>query len=96
MFDTVHDIKVSRHHIVFADFPFVVDEKSFMGVARDNACQNVGQLFIVSKQQLNNARSGERIRPLCIKIDCPVGHLWLDSLANKNITCFKFSQIIHR
>ena len=77
-FDTIHDIKVSKNHLVISDLPFVVEPGVFRGRPRRKAGQDFTQLWIVNKSDLDRTKVGGKVNVVEVKIPMPTGHLAVD------------------
>ncbi len=78
VFDTIHDIKATRNYLVFSDLPFIVEPMTVYGKPRKHANQEIGQLWIIAKDQLKNTKPGEEIHAQYVKLDLPAGHIKVD------------------
>lgn len=78
-FDSIHDIKATRNHLVFCDLPFRVEPDAIRGKGpRQLEVQDVTQLWIVSKDDLRRTPPGEPVRVTEVHLPVPSGHLILD------------------
>lgn len=77
-FDSIHDVKTTRHHVVFSDLPFVVEPGTFKGDARTIRNQDHTKLWIVAKEELRTTPAGGTVRAREIRIPMPTGHLSVD------------------
>lgn len=77
-FDSIHDVKVSEHHLVFADLPFVIEPGSVTARARSRRIQDHTTLWIVAKADLATTPPGGRVRATEVRVPMPTGHLWVD------------------
>ena len=78
-YDSIHDVKVSRDHIVFGDLPFVVDPETFRGGVRGQRNQEHTNLWIVAKDDLRRTRPGAEVRVTAVRLPMPTGHLTVDT-----------------
>jgi hypothetical protein len=67
-FDSIHDIKATEHHLVFADLPFVVEPGSFTGKPRTLRNQEHTNLWIVAKDDLRATEPGGAVRALEVQL----------------------------
>lgn len=77
-FDSIHDIKVTEHHLVFSDLPFVVEPGMFKGDPRSLRNQDHTKLWIVAKADLRSTPPGGTVRATEVQIPMPTGHLCVD------------------
>lgn len=77
-FDSIHDLKASRNHLVISDLPFVIEPGAFRGEPRTRAAQDFTQLYIVRKANLESARDGADVKVVRLQIPVGTGHLWVD------------------
>lgn len=77
-FDSIHDIKATEHHLVFADLPFVVEPGAFQGKPRTLRNQEHTNLWIVAKDDLRATEPGGAVRALEVQLPMPTGHLYVD------------------
>jgi all-trans-8'-apo-beta-carotenal 15,15'-oxygenase len=77
-FDSVHDVKVTRDHLVISDLPFVIDPETFIGRARTRANQDHTRLWIVAKADLRRTPPGRPVRCIEVTVPMPTGHLSVD------------------
>jgi len=77
-FDSIHDVKVSRDHLVISDLPFVVDPDSVRGRPRTRANQDHTRLWIVAKDDLRHTPPGQPVRCTEVSVPMPTGHLSVD------------------
>ncbi|MEZ5141489.1 MAG: carotenoid oxygenase family protein [Acidimicrobiales bacterium] len=76
-FDSIHDIKATRDHLVICDLPFVMDA-TFGGGERTRANQVVTRLWIVKKADLRATPPGEPVPVTALEVPFPTGHLSVD------------------
>jgi all-trans-8'-apo-beta-carotenal 15,15'-oxygenase len=76
-FDSIHDIKSTRNHLVFCDLPFKLEfDPIRRGVPRSRANEQRTRLWIVAKEQLRRTAPG---RPVQVtELPMPTGHLIVD------------------
>lgn len=74
-FDSIHDIKASRDHLVFTDLPFVVDPDTFRGKPRTIPAQDMTHLWIVAKADLRSTPPGQTVPVVEVELPMPTGHL---------------------
>ena len=77
-FDSIHDIKATRHHVVFSDLPFVVEPTTFAGGERTQRNQDHTKLWIVAKDDLRTTPAGGTVAATEVRIPMPTGHLYVD------------------
>lgn len=77
-FDSIHDIKATAHHLVFADLPFVVEPGMFRGHPRTIRNQSHTNLWIVAKADLAATPPGGSVRAMEVQLPLPTGHLYVD------------------
>jgi carotenoid cleavage dioxygenase-like enzyme len=77
-FDSIHDIKATEHHLVFADLPFVVEPGMFRGEPRTIRNQSHTNLWIVSKEALRTTPPGGEVQAVEVQVPMPTGHLYAD------------------
>ncbi|HQF94201.1 MAG TPA: carotenoid oxygenase family protein [Microthrixaceae bacterium] len=77
-FDSIHDVKVTRDHIVFTDLPFIVEPATFAGKPQTTPNRDWTSLWIVAKSDLEATPVGGSVRPLEIRIPMPTAHLSVD------------------
>lgn len=77
-FDSIHDIKASADHVVFADLPFVVEPGMFRGDPRTLRNQSHTSLWIVPKAAVHATPPGGTVRATEVRIPMPTGHLYVD------------------
>jgi hypothetical protein len=78
-FDSIHDVKVSEHHVVISDLPFMVDPEELRGKQRTERNQDHTKLWIVAKADLMAAPEGTSVQATEVRIPMPTGHLWVDA-----------------
>lgn len=77
-FDSIHDVKVTEHHLVFSDLPFVVDSGTFRGAERTERNQLDGGLWMIPLAELDRVPPGGSVRATEARLPYPVGHLFVD------------------
>ncbi len=77
-YDSIHDVKVSEHHVVFADLPFVVEPETFRGAPRARRNQDHTTLWIVAKDDLRRTPAGGEVPVTEVRLPMPTGHLGVD------------------
>jgi carotenoid cleavage dioxygenase-like enzyme len=77
-FDTIHDVKATRDHIVFADLPFATGPEAVGLGARTAPNADVTHLTIVAKADLRATPRGRTVRARSITLPMPTGHLSVD------------------
>jgi all-trans-8'-apo-beta-carotenal 15,15'-oxygenase len=77
-FDSIHDIKATRDHLVFADLPFVFEPGTFKGEPRTVRNQDHTKLWIVAKADLRSTPPGGTVTAREVRIPVPTGHLFVD------------------
>jgi all-trans-8'-apo-beta-carotenal 15,15'-oxygenase len=77
-FDSIHDIKATRDHLVFCDLPFLVEPESFRGQPRTQRNQTHTTLWIVAKADLDATAPGGTVAATEVRIPTPTGHLFVD------------------
>ncbi len=78
-FDTIHDIKCTRNYLVFTDLPFIVEPNNVFGKPRKYANQDICQMWIIDKSELNRTPAGEAVKAQYVRLDCPAGHIKIDA-----------------
>jgi all-trans-8'-apo-beta-carotenal 15,15'-oxygenase len=78
LFDTIHDVKSSSGHLVFADLPFATGPETFSGSPRTTPNQDITRLFIVSKEAMRTTPVGEPVPVTALEVPLPTGHLNVD------------------
>lgn len=78
-FDSIHDVKVSEHHVVFSDLPFKFDPEAILrGTPRRTRNQEHTNLWIVAKADLLATPPGGTVRATEVQLPIPTGHLFVD------------------
>lgn len=77
-FDSIHDVKVTRDHVVFSDLPFKVEPDTFRGRPRRQRNQDHTLLWIVAKADLEATETGGTVPVTEVRIPMPTGHLSVD------------------
>ncbi len=78
-FDSIHDIKATRNHLVFCDLPFKIEPDVIRGKGpRTIPNQDVTQFWIVAKEDLRRTPPGDPVRVTEVQIPIPSGHLIVD------------------
>ncbi len=78
-FDSIHDIKATRDHLVFCDLPFKMEPQVLRGTGpRAIPNQDITQLWIVAKDDLRRTPPGEPVKAIEVHIPIPSGHLTVD------------------
>lgn len=77
-FESIHDIKASRDHLVFCDLPFAVGPETFGIGERTRPNADVTQLSIVAKADLDRIPPGSPVPATVTTIAMPTGHLSVD------------------
>lgn len=77
-FDSIHDVKVSRDHLVFTDLPFHVEPGMISGEPRAERNQDHTKLWIVAKADVAATPPGGTVRATEVRIPMPTGHLFVD------------------
>lgn len=77
-FDSIHDIKATRDHLVFADLPFKVEPGAFTGAPREERNQEHTTLWIVAKGDLRRTAPGGTVGCIEVQLPMPTGHLYAD------------------
>lgn len=77
-FDSIHDIKVTRNHLVFTDLPFVIEPATFSGGPQSKPNSDVTKMWIVAKADLASTPPGSTVRCREVIIAMPTGHLSVD------------------
>ena len=77
-FDSIHDIKATRNHLVFCDLPFKMEATAMRGGLRSIPNQDFTQLWIVAKADLRRTPPGEAVRATEVHIPIPTGHVIAD------------------
>ena len=78
-FDSIHDIKATRNHLVFCDLPFKIEVGAMRaGGRRQIPNQDFTQLWIVAKDDLRRTPPGESVPATEVRIPVPTGHVIAD------------------
>ncbi len=77
-FDSIHDVKVTEHHVVFADLPFVIEPGMWRGDPRTRRIQEHTSVWIVAKRDLDAVAPGGAVRATEVRLPMPTGHLLVD------------------
>lgn len=77
-FDSIHDIKTTRHHLVFTDLPFKVEPGLFQGKPREERNQSHTNLWIVPKEALRSTPEMGEVEAVEVQIPMPTGHVYAD------------------
>ncbi len=77
-FDTIHDVKVTEDHVVFADLPFAVGPEAVGFGERTVPNSDVTRLTIVAKADLARTPAGRPVTPTTVVLPMPTGHLSVD------------------
>ena len=76
--DSIHDVKVTRDHIVFSDLPFVVEPETFRGLPQPRPNGDTTTLRIVARRDLERTTPGGSVPCREVVIPIPTGHLSVD------------------
>lgn len=77
-FESIHDVKASRSHLVFADLPFAVGPEVVGIGERTKPNDDVTHLSIVAKADLDRTPPGTAVPVTSVTIPMPTGHLSVD------------------
>ena len=77
-FDSIHDVKVTDHHVVFTDLPFVFEPETLRGAARSRRGQTHTTLWIVAKDDLRAVPPGGEVEVREVVLPMPTGHILVD------------------
>src|SRR5690606_26244946 len=77
-FESIHDIKASRDHLVFCDLPFAVGPETFGIGQRTRPNADVTHLSIVAKADPDSSPAGSPVPATVTTIAMPTGHLSVD------------------
>jgi|GEM_PF-3083296 len=77
-FDSIHDVKVTEHHVVFTDLPFILEPGTLRGQPRTLRNQEHTTLWIVRKADLQATAPGGTVPATEVRIPMPTGHLLVD------------------
>ncbi|MEZ5238863.1 MAG: carotenoid oxygenase family protein [Microthrixaceae bacterium] len=78
-YDSIHDIKATRNHLVFCDLPFRIEPEALLGRGpRRIPNQDVTQIWIVAKDQLRCTPPGQPVDVTEVQVPVPSGHLLVD------------------
>lgn len=77
-FDSIHDVKVTRDHVVFTDLPFQVEPGTFRGLPPQQRNQDHTTLWVVAKADLATTLAGGSVPAVEVRIPMPTGHLLID------------------
>lgn len=77
-YDSIHDVKATRDHLVIADLPFRMEPQALRGGERTRPNQTYTRLWIVAKADLRATPPGARVPVREVRLPLPTGHLLLD------------------
>lgn len=77
-FDSIHDVKVTRDHVVFTDLPFIVEPGTFVGGPQTRPNRDWTSLWVVAKSDLRATPPGGTVPTTEVRIPMPTGHLTVD------------------
>jgi all-trans-8'-apo-beta-carotenal 15,15'-oxygenase len=77
-FESIHDIKATRDHLVFTDLPFAVGPEAVGIGERTAPNDDVTHLSIVAKADLRRTPPGRPVPAVTVSIPMPTGHLSVD------------------
>lgn len=77
-FESIHDIKATRNHLVFCDLPFYVGPESVGFGERTAPNADVTQLVVVAKADLDATPPGRPVPSRTFTIPMQTGHLSVD------------------
>lgn len=77
-FDSIHDVKASRHHVVISDLPFVLEPDALRGRPRRTPARQETRLWIVAKDDLDATPPGGEVPCTEVRLPMPTGHLTVD------------------
>lgn len=77
-FESIHDIKATRSHLVFSDLPFAVGPEVVGIGERTQPNDDVTHLSIVAKADLEATPPGQPVPVTSVTIPLPTGHLSVD------------------
>lgn len=77
-FDSIHDCKATRDHLVLTDLPFKVDPDEVRTGRRATPNQDVTRLWIVAKADLRRTPPGGTVRATEVELPYPTGHFSVD------------------
>lgn len=77
-FDSIHDVKASRHHVVISDLPFVLEPQALRGRPRTIANRQETRLWIVAKADVEATPPGGEVPCVEVRLPMPTGHLTVD------------------
>jgi hypothetical protein len=77
-YDSIHDVKVTRDHIVFTDLPFIVEPSTFAGKPQTRPNRDWTSLWIVDKADVRATAPGGTVPTREVRIGMPTGHLSVD------------------
>lgn len=77
-FDTIHDVKATRNHVIFADLPFATGPETVGIGERTRPNDDVTRLTIVAKADLLATSPGRPVRATTATVAMPTGHLSVD------------------
>jgi carotenoid cleavage dioxygenase-like enzyme len=77
-FDSIHDCKATRNHLVISDLPFKVDPEEMRTGRRTTPNQDVTNLWIVAKADLRTTPPGGTVPVTEVQLPYPSGHLSVD------------------
>lgn len=77
-FDSIHDVKATRNHLVFTDLPFQVDPGTFRGRPPQQRNQDHTKVWVVAKADLAATPVGGTVSATEVRIPMPTGHLLVD------------------
>ncbi len=77
-YDSIHDVKATRHHLVISDLPFKVEPDAMRGGERTEPNQDITRLWIVAKEDLRRTAPGSPVPVVAVELPFPTGHLAVD------------------
>ncbi|MFN8051763.1 MAG: carotenoid oxygenase family protein [Acidimicrobiales bacterium] len=77
-FDSIHDVKVTRDHVVFTDLPFLVEPATLTGAPQSRPNGDDTRLWIVAKSDIAATPPGGTVPAREVHIPMPTGHLRVD------------------
>ena len=87
-FDTIHDVKCTRDHVVFADLPFATGPEAVGFGERTTPNADVTHLTIVAKADLRATPPGRPVPVRSVELPMPTGHLSVDDDGDGVLTVY--------
>jgi carotenoid cleavage dioxygenase-like enzyme len=78
-YDSIHDVRATRHHLVLTELPFKVEPEALRGGQRQQVNTDVTRLWIVAKEALRRTPPGSPVPVVEVTLPLPTGHLTVDA-----------------